>query len=201
MTPALTRHLHRLRLRLTDPARRPLPRVTTDTGPTIPGWVLHLTLLALAPLLLLTAASRTPDIPDGITWTITVLGTGLLLARPTPTTAGGITVAAGVLLWGFTTAPFDPWALLVALLAYLLTRTTWWAAHVPLQGRAEITALLAGWRRDVTVLAATGLLGALAMLVSGAAVPAAVLLAALAIVGITLLALATGDPAREDGRS
>ncbi|MEU4364887.1 hypothetical protein [Promicromonospora sp. NPDC023987] len=196
----LTARLHRLRLRLTDPAHRPLPDITTQTGPTLRGWALRLALLVLTPLLLLTAAARTPDIPDGVTWTIAALSTGLLLARPTPTTAGGITVVAAVLLWGFTTEPLDPWALAVALLAYTLTRTTWWAAHVPFHGRAEISALLVGWRRDLVVLAATGLLGALAMLASGATVPGAVLLAALAIVGIAFLALATGGSPRDDGR-
>ena len=202
MTPRTrTEQLRRLRLRLTDPAKRPLPQVTTDTGPTLPGWVLRLALLALVPVLLFTAASRTPDIPDGVTWTITLLCTGLLLAHPTPTTAGGIVVAAGMLFWGFSTEPFDPWALVLALLAYLVTRITWWAAHVPLRGRTEITALLTSWRRDTVVLAATGLLGALALLTSGATVPGAVLLAALAVVGIAVLALATSGSSRDDGQS
>jgi hypothetical protein len=197
----LTEQLHHLRLRLTHPANRPLPDITTETGPTLPGWVLRLALLVLAPLLLFTAAGRTPDIPDGVTWTIAALSTGLLLAHPTPTTAGGVIVVAAVLFWGFTSEPLDPWALAVALLAYLLTRITWWAAHVPPRGRAELAALHVGWRRDLVVLACTGLLGALAMLVSGATVPGAVLLAALAIVGIALLALATGDTPRDDGPS
>jgi hypothetical protein len=196
----LTAQIHRLRIRLTHPAHRPLPEITTETGPTLRGWVLRLALLVLVPLLLLTAAGRTPDIPDGVTWTITALSTGLLLARPTPTTAGGITVAAAVLLWGFTTEPLDPWALAVALLAYLLTRITWWAAHVPPRGHVEIAALLVGWQRDLVVLACTGLLGALAMLASGVTVPGAVLLAALAVVATALLALATGGSPRDDGR-
>lgn len=201
MTNPLTPHLHHLRQRLTDPARRPLPEVTTETGPTLRGWTLRLALLTLTPLLLFTAAHRTPDIPDGVTWTIAALSTGLLVTRPTPTTAGGITVVAAVLLWGFTAEPLDPWALAVALLAYLLTRTTWWAAHVPPRGHVELTALLTGWRRDLVVLTATGLLGALAMLASGNTVPGAVLLAALAVLGIAFLALATGGSPRDDGRS
>lgn len=202
MTPnALTEHFNRIKQHLADPANRPLPQVTTETGPTLPGWTLRLALLTLTPLLLLTAASRTPDIPAGLTATVAILCTGLLLAHPTPTTAGGTIVVAGILLWGFSSQPFDPWALAVALLAHLLTRITWWTAHVPLRGRAEITALLTHWRRDTAVLAATGLLGALAMLASGASVPGAVLLAALAIVGIAVLALATSGSPRDDGRS
>ena len=63
----------------------------------------------------------------------------------------------------------------------------------------HLAALLTGWRRDATVLGATGLLGALAMLASGVTTTTAVLLAALALVGIVLLALATGRPSREDG--
>jgi len=193
--------IRRFRLRLHDPATRPLPEVTADTGPTLRGWVLRLALLLLTPALLLTAAGRSPGIPDSMVWTLVLLCTGLLVARPTPTTAGGVVLLSGVLLWGLDSEPFDPWSLVVALLAYLLARVTWWAAHLPPNGRAEIAALLVGWRRDLAVLGGTGLLGALAMLASGAAVPGAVLLAALAVVGIAFLALATGGSARDDGRS
>jgi hypothetical protein len=197
----LAEWIRRTRLRLSDPAARPLPEVTVETGPTLRGWVLRLALLGLCPLLLLTAAARTPGLPAGLLWTAVVLSTGLLVARPTPATAGGIVVVSGVLLWGFDSEPFDPWSLVVALLAYLLTRVTWWAAHLPLGGRAEIAALLVGWRRDLAVLGGTALLGGLAMLAGGTTLPGAVLLAALAVVGIVFLALATGGSARDDGAS
>jgi hypothetical protein len=198
---SLTERLRHLRLRLDDPGRRPLPAVTVETGPTLRGWVFRLALLALTPLLLFTAAGRTPDVPLGVTGTIAVLATGLLVVRPTPATAGGVVVVAAVLFWGFTSEPFDLWALVVALLAHLLARTTWWAAHVPPDGHTELAALRTGWRRDAAVLGATGLLGALALLASGTTATTAVLLAALALVGIALLALATGRPSREDGPS
>ncbi|MEV0953270.1 hypothetical protein [Promicromonospora sp. NPDC050249] len=198
---SLTERLQHLRLRLDDPGRRPLPAVTVETGPTLRGWVFRLVLLALTPLLLFTAAGRTPDVPLGVTGIIAFLATGLLVVRPTPATAGGVVVVATVLFWGFTTEPFDPWALVVALLAHLLVRTTWWAAHVPPEGHTELAALRTGWRRDATVLGATGLLGALAVLASGTTATSAVLLAALALVGVVLLALATGRPSREDGPS
>lgn len=190
----------RLRLHLADPARRPLPEITIETAPTVRGWALRTILLLLVPLLLLTAASRTPGLAPALVWTVTALCTGLLVAHPTPTTAGGVIVVSGVLLWGFTGEPFDPWALLVALLGYLVARTTWWAAHVPLGGRAELAALLTGWQRDIAVLTGTALLGALAMLTSGAALPGGILLAALAVVGLAFVALATGRPPRDDGR-
>lgn len=198
---SVTEPIRRLKLRLDDPGRRPLPAVTVHTGPTLRGWTFRVALLALTPLLLFTAAGRTPDLPLGVTGTISLLAAGLLVARPTPVTAGGVIVTAAVLFWGFTAEPFDPWALVIALLAHLLARTTWWAAHVPPGGRTEIAALLTGWRRDAAVLGATGLLGALAMLVSGTTTTFAVLLAALALVGTALLALATGGPSREDGPS
>ena len=191
----------RLKLRLSDPALRPLPEVTVETGPTMRGWVLRVALLVLVPLLVLTAASRTPGLSTALVWPVAALSTGLVVLRPTPTTAGGVVVVSGVLLWGFTPEPFDPWSLLVALLAYLVVRATWWAAHVPLGGRAEVAALLIGWRRDVVVLGGTGLLGGLAMLISGATVPGAVLLAALAVAGIAFVALASGGTARDDGRN
>lgn len=191
--------LRRLTLRLTDPANRPLPRITVESGPTLPGWALHALLLVLTPLLFLTATINTPDLPPGVTWTLAALATGLLVAHPTPATAGGTIVLSGVLMWGFTTERFDPYALVVALIAYTLTRTTWWAAHVPLRGHVEIAALLAGWRRDIVVLAATALLGALAAAVSGTTHPLAALVAALAIVTTTLVALANGRAPRDDG--
>lgn len=202
MTRYLIREwIRRFRLRLADPAARPLPEVTAETGPTVRGWVLRLLLAALSPLLLLTAAARTPGLPDALLWPMVLVSTGLLVVRPTPTTAGGVVVLSGVLLWGLESEPFDPWSLLVALLAYLLARTTWWAAHLPPRGRAEIAALLVGWHRDLAVLGGTGILGGLALLASGATLSAAVLLAALAVTGIAFLALATGGSARDDGQS
>ncbi|WP_369372790.1 hypothetical protein AB1046_04580 [Promicromonospora sp. Populi] len=191
--------IRRFQLRLSDPAARPLPEVTVEAGPTLRGWVLRAALLVLAPLLVLTAAARTPGLPAGVVWIVIILSTGLLVARPTPATAGGVTVVSAVLLWGFTSEPFDQWSLVVALLAYLVARVTWWAAHVPVGGRVEIAALLVGWHRDAVVLGGTGLLGALALLVSGVTVPGAVLLAALAVLGIALVALATGGHPRDDG--
>lgn len=198
---SLTERLQHVRLRLDDPGRRPLPAVTVETGPTVRGWIFRLALLVLTPLLLFTAAGRTPDVPLGVTGTIAFLATGLLVVRPTPTTAGGVIVVATVLFWGFTTEPFDPWALVVALLAHLLVRATWWAAHVPPHGHTELAALRTGWRRDATVLGATGLVGGLALLASGTTTTPAVLLAAVALVGMTLLALATSRPSRDDGPS
>lgn len=192
--------IRRYRLSRADPARRPLPEVTAETGPTLPGWVLRLVLVALSPLLLLVAAARTPGLADALVVTVVLVCTGLLVVRPTPTTAGGVVFTSGVLLWGFESEPFDPASLVVALLAYLLARVTWWAAHVPPRGRAETAALLAGWRRDLAVLGGTALLGGLALLASGAALPGAVLLAALAVVGVAFLALATGGAPRDDGR-
>jgi hypothetical protein len=191
----------RLPVRLSDVAARPLPQITVETGPTVPGWVLRLALLALTPALLLLAASRTDLAPTLVTIVI-VLCTALLVLRPTPATAGVTVVLAGVFLWGFGAPPhggFDPAGLAVALLAHVLVRATWWAAHLPARGRAEIAALLAGWRRDTVVLAATGLLGALALLASGTALPGAVLLAALAVLGLAFVALATGGDPRDDG--
>ena len=200
--PANWSHLLQLtRLRLTsDPTARPLPEITIETGPTLRGWTLRLALLLLVPALFLTAASRTPDLSPAIVWTLAALFTILLTTRPTPATAAGALVLAALLFWGLSPGPdgspdagraFDPWSLLVALLGYLVARLTWWAAHVPLRGRAEIAALLTGWRRDLAVLGGTTLLAALAMLVSGATLPGAVLLAALGVAGIAFVALAT----------
>lgn len=199
----LARLLDRLRPGGTDPARRPLPAVTVETRPTLPGWALRLAVLLLTPALLLTAAGPgTGFTPPALT-TVVTLATALVTLRPTPTTTGTVVVLAALLLWNLEPGPLDTTDLLTALLvaaqAYLLTRLTWWAAHVPLRGRAELAALTTGRRRDLTVLAGTALLGVLVTLASRTAVPAAVLLAALAVTGIALLALATGRGARDDG--
>lgn len=191
----------RLPARLSYAAARPLPQITVEAGPTVPGWAPRLALLVLAPALLLLAASRNDLAPTLVT-TVVVGCTALLVLRPTPATAGVTVVLAGVFLWGFGSRPesgFDPAALAVALLAYILVRATWWAAHLPAHGHAEIAALATGWRRDAVVLAGTSLLGALALLASGTALPGAVLLAALAVLGLAFVALATGRDARDDG--
>ncbi|MFE7506321.1 hypothetical protein [Promicromonospora sp. NPDC057488] len=192
-----SRLLQRTRLHLAnDPTARPLPEITVETGPTLRGWTLRLALLVLVPTLFLTAASRTPELSTGIVWTLAGLLTILLTARPTPATAATALVLAAALFWGLSPGgddgqAFDPWSLLVALQGYLVARLTWWAAHVPLRGRAEIAALLTGWRRDLAVLGGTALLAALAMLVAGTTLPGTVLLAALGVAGIAFVALAT----------
>ncbi|MFD7026190.1 hypothetical protein [Promicromonospora sukumoe] len=172
-----------------DPTTRPLPAVTVETGPTLPGWALRAALLVLVPALLVTAAGRAPGLLP-TTVAIAVVGcTALLVLRPTPTAAGVTVVVAGVLL--LTLGEPGPLGLAVALLAYLVARCTWWAAHVPPRGRTEVAALLTGRRRDVVVLGATALLGALALLASGTTLPGVVLLAALAVAGTAFAALAT----------
>ncbi|WP_169736318.1 hypothetical protein, partial [Promicromonospora kroppenstedtii] len=92
--------LPRLTARLSDVAARPLPQITVETGPTVPGWVLRLALLALTPALLLLAASRSDLAPTLVT-TVVAVCTALLVLRPTPATAGVTVVLAGVFLWGF----------------------------------------------------------------------------------------------------
>ncbi len=172
-----------------DPTARPLPAVTVTTGPTVPGWALRAALLVLVPALLFTAAGRAPGaLPTTVT-IATIVCTALLVLRPTPAAAGVTVVVAGLLLW--TLGEPGPLGLAVAALAYLVARCTWWTAHVPSRGRAEIAALVAGWRRDVVVLGATALLGALALLASGTTLPGVVLLAALAVAGTAFAALAT----------
>lgn len=179
-----------VRRRLTDdPTARPLPAVTVEMGPTLPGWALRAALLVLVPALLLTAAGRAPGLLPAMVPIATIACTVLLVLRPAPTTAGVTIVVAGLLLW--TLGEPGPLGLAVALLAYLVARCAWWAAHVPPRGRAETAALLAGWRHDAVVLGATGLLGALALLASGTTLPGVVLLAALAVAGTAFAALAT----------
>lgn len=187
---------------MTNPARR-LPAVTVETGPTVPGWALRLAVLLLTPTLLLVAAGPDTGFTPPALATVVTLATALLTLRPTPTTTGTVVVLAALLLWNLDPAPLDTTHLLTALLvatqAYLLNHLTWWAAHVPLRGHTELTALVVTWRRDLAVLAATAVLAVLVALTAHLTQPAAVLAAALAVAGIALLALATGRGARDDG--
>ncbi|MBE1874910.1 hypothetical protein [Myceligenerans pegani] len=180
----------------------PLPRVTTTTGPTLPGWLFPLAQTLTAAPLLATAAPTT-WLDHGLFLTTLAALTALVLLRPTAGTAGLLLTTTGALLWISGDGPLDPRALWLAPTGYLLWRATWWAAHVPPTARVETAAALAGWRRAVVVLGATELLAVAAWAVTtlpGAG--AAILVGALALAALTFLALprdAGGAPVRGPG--
>jgi len=176
-------------------ADRPLPRVTVETGPTVPGWALRAALCVAAALLLSGAAARTEALTTMLVVPGSLVLVALLAVRPRPAVLGVVLVVAGALLLGSSLAPFDPWALVLAPLAYLVTRLAWWADHVPMPAHVERAALAASWRRDAAVVAGTLVLGAVALAASGIAVAAGVLVG-----GIALALLASLVLQGQDGR-
>ncbi|MCF4120845.1 hypothetical protein L1785_07620 [Antribacter sp. KLBMP9083] len=178
------------RTRLAD---RPLPRVTVETGPTVPGWALRVALGAAAALLLAGAGARTEELSTLLVVPVSLALVTLLVVRPRPAVVGVVLVASGVLLLGSSLAPFDPWALVLAPLAYLVTRLAWWADHVTSSAHAERAALAAWWRRDAVVVAGTLGLGAIALVASGASVAVGVLVGGIALVLLASLVLQGQD--------
>lgn len=174
-------------------ADRPLPTVDVDLGPTLPGWLLRVVLGVAAAGLLAAAAARTPALTAGIVIGSSLALVAFLVARPRPAVAAVTLVAAGMLLIGSAHAPFDPWALVLAPLGYVVVRAAWWADHVPLTARVEVAALAAGWRQDAAVLGGTLLLGAVALPVSGGSWAGGVLVGGVALVLLASLALPGQD--------
>lgn len=174
-------------------ADRPLPHISVETGPTVPGWALRVALGAAAALLLAGAAARTEDLSALVVVPASLVLVTLLVVRPRPAVAGVVLVASGALLLGSSLAPFDPWALVLAPLAYLVTRLAWWADHLSLTARVERAALAAWWRRDAVVVAGTLGLGAIALVASGASVAVGVLVGGIALVLLASLVLQGQD--------
>ena len=175
-------------------AARPLPEVTVEHGPWLPGWVLRVLFPVAVPVLMLGAASRTPL--DGvIVLMVTGAVTAWALARPSPEAAHTAVALAAIALLGAGQAPFDPAVLWLAPLGYLATRLAWWAQHVGLGVRVELAALAAAGARDVAVIVLTLALGGAAWTVAGRPVSGVVALGTAALAAVAWLAVR-----RDDGR-
>ncbi|MBI9116167.1 hypothetical protein [Sanguibacter suaedae] len=151
-------------------ADRPATTTTLTTGPTVPGWVMHLTatVTALAAVLVTTSTTRLD------TTTVTLVLAGLLgfavvgLRRPgwTFTVVAASTVAATSLLLPDTYTWRTP---VLVLAVHLLVRTGWFTTNVAPTARIE-TAVLSTVARPFV---ATNLVGQALALLAGALTTAA----------------------------
>ncbi len=173
---------------------RPLPRVTVEHGRSVPGWLLHAAYVLCVPALVVSTASRTMVTPGIVAVLAAALAVWAAL-RPGPSSAHGAVVASAFLLLG-APGPFDPAALPLAALAYGVVRLGWWASHVGGRTRVETAALARAGSRDLVVVGATAVLGALAWAVAGRPVDLLVALGTAALAAVAWLALR-----RQDGAS
>ena len=160
--------------------RRRLPRVTVETGPTLPGWALRLAAALLPALLVLAALVRSP-----------VLGSAALVL-----TAG---LALSVLRWPSAWQPLVAvlatavvmvstpdgrwWALALAPLGYVSYRVAVLSAEVPWSARVEWSALVHAARTDVLVVGVTAVVGALGLTLDGD-LPVGIVVGAAGVLGL-----------------
>jgi hypothetical protein len=176
------------RLRRAD---RPLPEVTVDHGPAIPGWVLRLAFTAAVPLFVYAVAARTPVAPGIVT--AVAVGTAVWAGiNPSPAVSHLTVLIAGPLLLT-TPGPFDPSVLWLAPLGYAMTRLGWWASHTGLRTRVELAALGRAAARDSAVILVTLAIGAAAASLAGRPVGAVVALGSAALAALAWLALRRHD--------
>ena len=168
--------------------RRRLPRVTVETGPTLPGWALRLAAALLPALLVLAALVRSP--------VLTISGSAALVGLALVLTSA---LALSVLRWPSAWQPllavlatavamvFTPdgrwWALALAPLGYVAYRVAVLSAEVPWSARVERSALGHAARTDVLVIGVTWVVGALGLLLDGD-LPAGIVVGAAGVLGL-----------------
>ncbi|AEG44291.1 hypothetical protein [Isoptericola variabilis] len=170
---------------------RPLPWVTVEHGPAVPGWALRAAFVVAVPLLVLATASRTTALA-GLVTTLVLALTGWAALRPGHGPAYATVVACALLLLG-APGPFDATAPALAAGGYVVVRLGWWAGHVRWRTRVEVAALAHAARRDLTVLGATLVVALLAWAVAGRPVGALVVAGTLALAAVAWLALRRDD--------
>lgn len=171
---------------LPDLGGRPLPRVTAELGPALPGWVLRLASVLATAALVAVATQRTSMVA-GLTWTL-IGGAAVVTAiLPAAAVAHVVVVLSGLLVAFGGHGPFDPVVFGLIPLAHAVVRLGWWAERVTPTGRVEFRALTRGLRRDLLPVAATLGFGGLVYLVTGHPNPVAVIVGGTALVGLTWL--------------
>ena len=173
------------------PPERPLPVVTVDHGPALPGWLLRLAFTAAVPLFVYAVTAGTVVAP-GLVTLVAAGATAWAALRPGPSVSH-LTVVVGALLLLTAPGPFSPAALWLAPLGYVMTRLGWWAAHVGPQTRIELAALGRAAARDGLVILVTLALGAAALSLAGTPIPAVVALGSAALAALAWLALRRHD--------
>ena len=171
------------------PTHRPLPRVEVALGAWVPGWVLRLVQATVA---LCCVALVQPG--QGI-WFLAVLGTVLLVLRPSGMVAACFVVALGLRL--AVTAP-EPYAVMSFLLLFgvhLLVQLARMGSAVPWLARVELRVLLPTLSRFLWVQALAQLLalGGAALTSQSLALPWLPVLvgASLSVLGWSLLSQLT----------
>lgn len=157
--------------------------VDVDTHRSTGGLALRLVLLVVATAYAVLALAPV-DTDAATRWAVAAAAAALVAWLCTPPAPHVLVVLGGLALAGEATA-FSPAVLVLVLLAHLLLRVAWWAAHVPLGSRVEVRALLPDVRRFAVIQAAVQLAGVALLLVAGTATSPVVLVAG----GAALLAL------------
>lgn len=171
---------------------RPLPVVGVELGRRLPGAVLRVAFVVAVAALVVAAGTRTGLIAE----LVLVLAGALAVwaaVRPGPAPAHVALVTAALELLGSDAAPFDPAALWLAPLGYVVTRLGWWASHVAASDRVELAALRHGLARDGAVVAVTLAVGGAAWALSGRQLSWLVALGIVALAALAWIAVRRDD--------
>lgn len=175
-------------LRRRTPVVEP-PRVDVDTGATVNGLVLRAALLVASVAYAWLALQLVGGVDAATRGAVAVAAGALVAWLCAPPAPHVLVVLGGLALAGEATR-FAPVALALVLLAHLVLRLAWWAAHVPPTARVELRALLPDARRFVVIQAAVQLAGVLLLVVAGAATsPVALVVGGMALLGLTVVLL------------
>ncbi|MBD8077803.1 hypothetical protein [Cellulosimicrobium arenosum] len=163
-------------------------RIDVETARTVSGLQARVALL-LATTGLLGTALRDFAAVAGVSWGLAAVA-GLYVAAFPRTSAPHVVIAvAGLALLG-QDGPFDPVALALVALTHLVLRLSWWSAHLPLDARAEVRAVVPDARRLVLVQTAVQAVGVVLWLVSGGpGIPFVAALGGVAVLALTLVVL------------
>ncbi|MDR2703483.1 MAG: hypothetical protein LBB58_03995 [Cellulomonadaceae bacterium] len=142
----------------------PLPVIEISHGPVIPAAFFRVA-AALLPVVMLVLPHFRLGAGTALTVAFALVGLALALValrRPSPHLA--FTAIGIVGLFSLGRPPTLPWALTFAVLGYLTFRFNTLASALPWGAKVEVAALLPAALRDLAVLGATALAGALAVL-------------------------------------
>jgi len=171
---------------------RPLPVVRVQVGRSLPGLALRAAFVLSVAALVVAAGVRT-DLITALVLVLAGVVTVWAAVRPGPAPAHVALVAAALLLLGSGAAPFDPAALWLAPLGYVVTRLGWWASHAAATDRVELAALRHGLARDGVVVAVALAVGGAAWALSGRQVSWLVALGVVALAALAWIAVRRDD--------
>ncbi|MCL1870665.1 MAG: hypothetical protein FWF90_09675 [Promicromonosporaceae bacterium] len=173
---------------------RAMPRVEATLRAWVPGWALRVLAALAGVATLLLALHGSPLAADWVRAFVVfgVVIAAWTLARPTHAPALVTVMLVAVVLLTTPERTAATSALWLAPLAYVTFRLSSWAGLVRWTARVELGALGRSAWRDAVVIAATLLLAAVALLVSGTSV-AGLVVGALALLALALVVLLPQD--------